>query len=128
MIRYVEEHETNLDSVQSEPSFRERPRPVRMAHRYTGVEVPEEINNSSNALRKLKQMNDRKAMLKGRLSFLQIHEEKNESKAQHNSQQYEFHQFMHEELERARQAKAEHLREVLRKVELSHQQATQHRR
>ena len=90
--------------------------------------MPEEVNNSSNTLRKLKQMNDRKEMLKGRLSFLQIHEQRNESRALHNSQQYEFHQFMHEELEKTREAKAEYLRQVLLKVQQTQEKAKQDRR
>jgi hypothetical protein len=45
-------------------------------------------------LRILKRANDQGETLKGRLSVLQIHEEKNDFKAFLNDQRYRFHQHM----------------------------------
>jgi hypothetical protein len=61
-------------------------------------------------LRELKRINDHKEMLKGRLSKLQIQEEKNDFRAFLNDHRYQFHQQMHEEMDRQRQQKALHQR------------------
>jgi hypothetical protein len=58
------------------------------------VESAEDEENSSKALRELKRINDHKDMLKGRLSVLQIHEEKNDFRAFLNDHRYNFHQQM----------------------------------
>lgn len=59
-------------------------------------QVPEDCSeeNSSKALKELKRINDHKDMLKGRLSVLQIHEEKNDFRAFLNEHRYNFHQQM----------------------------------
>ncbi len=58
------------------------------------VEGAEDEETSSKALRELKRINDHKEMLKGRLSVLQIHEEKNDFRAFLNDHRYQFHQQM----------------------------------
>lgn len=74
------------------------------------AEAPEEEENSSKALRELKKINDHRDMLKGRLSVLQIHEEKNDFRAFLNEHRYNFHQQMRDEMERQRNEKALHLK------------------
>ena len=58
----------------------------------------------------MKRVNDHKEMLKGRLSVLQIQEEKNDFRALLNDHRYQFHQQMRDEMERQRQEKALHQR------------------
>lgn len=68
--------------------------------------VPEEDVNSSAALRKLKKINDCKDTLRGRLSVLQVQEQRHEYKAVSHQQKFAFLQQKREEAERQRQAKA----------------------
>lgn len=58
------------------------------------MESPEDYHTSSEALRNLKKHNDQTALLKGRLSVLQIHEEKNDFRAFMNEHRYQFHEQM----------------------------------
>lgn len=60
----------------------------------TAIDMPEDYHTSSEALRMLKKHNDQTNLMKGRLSVLQIHEEKNDFKAFLNEQRYQFHQQM----------------------------------
>lgn len=69
------------------------------------TEMPED--NSSSALRQLKKINDYKEMLKGRLSALQILEEKNENRACRNQHKYEFHMQVQEDILAGKQKKAQ---------------------
>jgi hypothetical protein len=72
-------------------------------------EVPE---NSFNALKQLKKINDYKEMLKGRLSVLQIVEQKNDFKASINEKRCHFHQQIREEMRDHQNKKANHLQKV----------------
>lgn len=69
------------------------------------AEMPED--SSSSALRQLKQINDYKEMLKGRLSALQILEEKNDNRAYRNQHKYEFHMQVQEDILAGKQKKAQ---------------------
>jgi predicted esterase YcpF (UPF0227 family) len=69
--------------------------------------VPEEDANSSVALRKLKQINDSKEMLRGRLSVLQIQDQRQEFRALSHQQKFALLQRKREEAEQVRQARAE---------------------
>lgn len=104
-------------------SLKERVSQPKLEKARSTSEVPEEEQNSSKALKKLKKINDYKEMLRGRLSVLQIQEEKNQFKAFLNEHRYQFHQQMMNDLERERDEKAEHLRRVHQKVMESHEKA-----
>jgi hypothetical protein len=53
-------------------------------------------------LKQLKRVNDYKDMLTGRLSVLQIQEEKSDFKAFLSEHRYQFHQQMRDEMQRER--------------------------
>lgn len=79
-------------------------------------------------MRELKRHNDQTALLKGRLSMLQIQEEKNDFKAFMNEQRCKFHEEMRWEHEQEKLRKSRHLKKVLDQIHESHEQALYTRR
>jgi hypothetical protein len=91
-----------VDLKKKARSVRERSHDLKYDKHQSMHETPEDDENSSKALRELKRVNDYKDMLKGRLSFLQIQEEKNEFRAFMNEHRYQFHQHMRDEMDKER--------------------------
>lgn len=98
MIRFVSEKEVDLVSPKSHRKSHSLERPVEARH--PQVEAPEDYQPSTEALKILKKHNDQSTLLKGRLSVLQIHEERNDFRAFMNEHRYQFHQHMREEMEK----------------------------
>ena len=94
MHSQIKIHRFDSEKTSSPTSLAQLPRSMSLSLMLGGSQkvsnVPEEDVNSSLALRKLKQINDLKEMLRGRLSVLQIQDQKQEWRTLSHQQKFAF--------------------------------------